>query len=185
MNASDIIKAKQSRTLYQAYYRPTIFSTLINSTINFCPVSTVSTASGVVSSLTSCITMNYLYRCNPPVLSYQLANSINEGKYECGFPYCSTISIWNTGQQFIAGNCDCKESFLTWENTNPTQIVNYKATNISSFTATSTSILTGPAPVICPLVSFYQGTNFANRCPDCNVALYGNNACCGNCASGQ
>ena len=185
MNASDIIKAKQSRTLYQAYYRPTIFSTIINSTINFCPVSTVSTASGVVSSLTSCITMNYLYKCNPPAISYQLANSINNGRYECGFPYCSTISIWNTGEQIIAGNCNCKESFMTWTNNQQTQIINYKSTTISSFSAVSTSILTGPAPVICPLVDFYQGTNFDNRCSNCNVALYGNNACCGTCASGQ
>lgn len=186
MNASDIIKAKQSRTLYQAYYRPTIFSSIINSTINLCPVSTVSTASGFVSSFTSCITTNYLYKCTPPVISYELANSINDGKYECGFPYCSTISIWNTGQQFVTGNCDCDVSFLTWKNTELSNFLAFNSTSISTFDAPqSTNITTGPGPVICPLVSFYQGTNFDNRCSDCNVTLYGNNGCCGSCASGQ
>jgi hypothetical protein len=185
MNASDIIKAKQSRTLYQAYYRPTIFSSLINSTINYCPVSTVSTVSGFESSLTSCITMNYLYRCTPPVISYELANSINNGKYECGFPYCSTISIWNTGQTFITGNCACKESFLTWKNTNQTTIISYNSTSISSFSdPTSTVITTGPGPIICPLVSFYQGTNFDNSCSNCNTTVYGENGCCV-CTAGQ
>jgi hypothetical protein len=180
MNASDIIKAKQSRTLYQAYYRPTIFSTFINSTINFCPVSTVSTASGVISSLTSCITMNYSYKCTPPVVSYQLANSINEGRYECGFPYCSTISEWNTGRTFPIGDCDCKISFLTWKDTNPTLLYTYSTSNYSSVVTFSTPILTGPSPVICPL-TLNQGTSYQNRCNNCNTAIFGNNACCGNC----
>jgi hypothetical protein len=178
MNASDIIKAKQNRTLYQAYYRPTIFSSPIVSTINYCPISSISTTNGFVSSVVSCTTTNYLYRCNPPVISYELANAINTGKYECGFPYCSTITEWNTGNQYIMGNCDCKISFLTWKNTNPTTIYNYASTSISTFTVTSTSVLTGPSPVICPAPEFYQGTNYDSRCNTCG----GGAACCPSCS---
>ncbi len=174
MNASDIIKARQNRTLYQAYYKPTIFSSPIVSTINYCPVSSISSNSGFVSSVVSCITTNYLYKCNSPIISYELANSINAGKYECGFPYCSTITEWNTGQQFVTGTCDCKISFLTWKNTNPTTIYNYNSTSLSTFTVTSTSILTGPSPVICPAPEFYQGTNYDSRCPNCD-------SCCESC----
>jgi hypothetical protein len=163
MNASDIIKAKQNKTLYQAYYRPDIFSP-VNSTINYCPISTVWNGSEFISSVTSTVTMNYLYKCNKPIISYELANSINEGKYECGYPYCSTISEWNTGNMYVTGNCDCKVSFLTLKNTNPTIIYNYSTINFSTVNVTSTSILTGPGPIICPLVEFYQGTNFSNEC---------------------
>ena len=165
MNASDIIKAKQNKTLYQAYYRPGIFSSPIVSTINYCPISSISTASGFVSSVVSCTTTNYLYKCNQPVISYELANAINTGKYECGPPYCSSITEWNTGQQFATGTCDCKISFQTWKNSNPTTIYNYTSTSLSTFTVTSTSILTGPGPSICPNPVFYQGTNYDNSCP--------------------
>ena len=165
MNASDIIKAKQNRTLYQAYYRPGIFSSPIVETVNYCPISSISTESGFISSVVSCVTTNYLYKCNPPVISYELANAINTGKYECGPPYCSSITEWNTGQQFATGTCDCKISFQTWKNSNPTTIYNYTSTSLSTFTVTSTSILTGPSPSICPNPVFYQGTNYDNSCP--------------------
>ena len=193
MNASDIIKAKQSRTLYQAYYRPTIFpgstsngtNVFITSTVNYCPVSTVSTGGVFVSSLVSCVTLNYAYKCEKPNVSYNLLNDINQGKYICGYPYCSTIVQWNNGQAFTAGNCNCKISFLTWKNTTNSFVYQYSSTSYSTYTITSTLVPSGPGPVICPLVNFYQGTSFDNRCSNCNTVLYGNNACCGNCASGQ
>jgi hypothetical protein len=192
MNASDIIKSKQSRVLYQAYYRPTIFpglqgslSTLITSTINFCPVSTVSSGGVFISSLVSCVTLNYAYKCEKPNISYELMNDINQGKYLCGFPYCSTLVQWNNGQTFTSGNCNCKISFLTWKNTTTAPVYQYSTATYSSFVITSSIIASGPGPIICPLVDFYQGTSFDNRCSDCNTVLYGNNACCGDCASGQ
>lgn len=181
MNASDIIKARQSRTLYQAYYRPTFFSTIINSTINYCPISTTTTA----SSFTSSIVTHYLSRCTPPAISYELANSINNGRYLCGQPFCSTISEWNTGQQFTSGSCDCKVSFMTWKNTNPTTIFSYSTITPSTARVTSTSILTGPGPIICPLVELNQGTSFANRCSNCNTSIFGNGAYCTDCTSAQ
>jgi hypothetical protein len=190
MNASDIIKAKQSRTLYQAYYRPTIFQGLtsngtnvfITSTINFCPISTVSSSSGFISSFVSCVTLNYSYKCEKPNVSYELMNSINEGKYICGFPYCSTLVEWNNGQTFTSGNCNCKISFLTWKNTTLAPVYQYSSISYSSVIATSSFIASGPGPIICPLVDFYQGTSFDNRCSNCNNATYGNNACCGDCS---
>lgn len=192
MNASDIIKAKQSRVLYQAYYRPTIFpglqgsvSTLITSTINYCPISTVSSSGVYISSFVSCVTLNYAYKCEKPNISYELMNDINQGKYLCGFPYCSTIVQWNNQQAFTSGSCNCKISFLTWKNTTTAPVYQYSTATYSSVVITSSIIASGPGPVICPLVDFYQGTSFDNRCSDCNTVLYGNNACCGNCASGQ
>ena len=163
MNASDIIKNKQNRVLYQAYTRPTIFSTLITSTINYCPVSTISTGGSGTTSFTSTINMQYGYTCERPAISYEILNDINEGKYLCGPPYCSSISIWNTGQTYPVGDCDCKISLLTWKNTNSTFIYNYSTASYSSATVVSTNILTGPIPFICP-VDYYQGTNFNNNC---------------------
>jgi hypothetical protein len=183
MNASDITKAKQSRTLYQAYYRPTIFSTLFNSSIEYCPISTISTTSGIDTSVISCVSLHYSYRCTPPVISYELANSVNNGRYLCGFPFCSSISEWNTGATFNTASCDCKISLLTWKNTNVTPITSYSTSTYSTVVSTTTNILTGPGPIICPLVEFYQGTNFDNRCNSCNY-LISNNACCENCSSG-
>ena len=163
MNASDIIKNRQNRVLYQAYTRPTIFSTLITSTINYCPVSTISTGGSFTTSYTSTINTQYGYTCEKPAISYEILNDINEGKYLCGYPYCSSISIWNTGQTYPIGDCDCKISLLTWKNTNSTSISNYSTATYSSVVVTSTNILTGPGPFICSN-NLYQGTNFDNKC---------------------
>lgn len=195
MNASDIIKAKQSRVLYQAYYRPTIFpgstiggtNVFITSTINYCPVSTVSsgTALGFISSVVSCVTTNYAYKCEQPSISYNLLNDINQGKYLCGFPSCSSIVEWNTNKSYITGVCNCKISFLTWKNTTIAPVYQYSTATYSSVVITSSLIPSGPGPIICPLIDFYQGTSFDSRCDTCNTNLYGNNTCCGDCASGQ
>ena len=149
--------------LYQAYTRPTIFSTLITSTINYCPVSTISTGGSFTTSYTSTINTQYGYTCEKPAISYEILNDINEGKYLCGYPYCSSISIWNTGQTYPIGDCDCKISLLTWKNTNSTSISNYSTATYSSVVVTSTNILTGPGPFICSN-NLYQGTNFDNKC---------------------
>jgi hypothetical protein len=154
--------------LYQAYTRPTIFSTSITSTINYCPISTISTGGAFTTSYTSTTNMQYGYTCEKPAISYEVLNDINEGKYLCGYPYCSSISIWNTGETYLVGDCDCKISLLTWKNTNSTNIYNYSTTTYSTVTITSTNILTGPTPFICS-PDFYQGTNFDNKC--------GNNTC--------
>lgn len=190
MNASDIIKARQNKTLFEAYYRPTIFpginklgvSTLIKSTINYCPVSSVSTGGVFISSIISCTSLSYKYKCFPPAIDYQLANDINQGKYVIGFPGCSTLTNCATGETTTTGTCECKISYVTWNNTNPTRLYNYSTATYSSVTKQNTFVLTGQTPVICPLVDFYQGTNFASKCGNCNTILGGNSACCGDCS---
>ena len=176
MNASDIVNAKKNRTLFQAYYRPTIFPGKTTSTINICPISSFSTGT---TTYTSSSTLQYNYVCDTPSISYELLNDVNSGKYLCGYPYCSSISIWNTGQTIPVGVCNCKISFLNWKNTNSTIIYSYSTISYSSVQTFSTVTMTGPGPVICPLTDFYQGTNFDNRCNTCNSALYGN--ACSNC----
>ena len=182
MNASDIIKSKQNRVLYQDYYRPTIFpglqntdSTLITTSVVLYPVSTVSTsatAPDYISSFVSCTTTNYLYKCQPSVISYALLNNINQGKYECGYPYCSSIVEWNTHAAYTSGTCNCKISFLTWKNTTTQNVFQYNPTSYSSVTITSTLIPSGPSPIVFPLVNYYQGTSFDNKCSNCS------NNCC-------
>ena len=164
MNASDIIKARQNRILFQAYYRPTIFPDSTTSTISYYPISTISTNTGYVSSFTSTVTTQYNYVCQTPNISYNLMNDINNGKYICGYPYCSTLSIWNTSQIIPVGVCDCKISVLNWKYTNPTTIYNVSTATFSSIVVQSTIAYTGQTPTICPLVNFYQG----NEINDCN-----------------
>jgi hypothetical protein len=163
MNASDIIKARQNRTLYQAYYRPTIFPSRTTSTITYYPISTISTSSGYISSFTSSVNTQYQYICQKPDISYEISNSINNGKYLCEYPYCSTLSIWNTGEIIPVGVCDCKISVLNWKNPNPTIIYNVSTATYSSIIVQSTIVQTGQTPVICPLASFYQGNEFDYR----------------------
>lgn len=177
MNASDIIKARQNKVLFQSLYRPSVLTSTVYSTL--CPVSSISTGSGITTLYTSCINTIYPYTCNSPSISYELLNDVNQGKYLCGYPYCSSISEWNTGLTFPTGVCNAQISEMEWKNTNSTIIYNYSTATYSSINITSTVIMTGPGPVICPLVDFYQGTNFDSRCDTCN------SACCGGCASGQ
>lgn len=169
MNASDIIKSKQNRVLFQAYYRPTIFASPITSTINYYPISTISTGGSIFQSRNSTVTTQYQYTCEKPIISYELANSIENGKYLCGYPTCSTISVWNTGETIPIGTCDCKISVLSWKNNTTTALQFYSTVNYSSVSTFTTAIPTGSAPLICPFTSFYQGTSFTNQCNACTV----------------
>ncbi len=193
MNASDIIKAKQNRALFQAYYRPTIFpgttssgdTPFIVSTINYCPYSSISSGGSILSSFTSSVTTSYLYTCNSPMPSYELANSINSGKYLCGFPTCSSISIWSNNTTVPSGTCGCKISNLQWKNTSQGVFYNYNySTGSTTVSVTSTTVATGPTPLICPQVEFNQGTNFDSKCDVCNTNGIGLNVSCYNCSSG-
>jgi hypothetical protein len=175
MNASDVIKARRNKVLFQAYYRPTIFPNNTVSTTNFCPFSSID---GGATTYTSSVNTIYKYKCEKPFLTYdntyEMINDVNSGKYGCGYPYCSTLSIWQTGETIPVGTCNCKISNLQWKNTNSTVIYNMSTANYSSVITTSTVIMTGPGPVICPLINYYQGTNFDNQCGD-------SNNCCSNC----
>lgn len=187
MNASDIIKAKQCATLYKAYYQPTVFytssNTLVVSTFytgtifpsstvtisTICPLSTVSTPSGFVSSFTPCINTVNLYTCDKPVISYELANSIQCGKYVCGG---KTPSV------------------TTWKANPAMGAISTFATSTLTTSSIATSALAPPSinlyavrPLICPDPVFVQGTNFQSKCDVCNNDGAGINACCHACAS--
>lgn len=172
MNASDIIKDRRNKVLFQAYYRPTIFPNNTISTINYCPFSSI--AAGT-PSYTSSLNTIYTYKCERPFLTYdntyEMINDVNNGKFECDSPYCSSISIWQTGESIPTGTCNCKVSYLQWKNTNSTIIYNMSTVNFSSVVTTSTIIMTGPGPVICPLIKFYQGPNYDNHCISNNCCI--------------
>ncbi len=93
MNASDIVKAKQNKTLYKAYYRPTVFQSSIFSTLNVVSSSSgpQGTYSSFTSSYTTCLTQVNNYLCNPTFISYQFAKDVNDGSYECGLKSISKL----------------------------------------------------------------------------------------------
>lgn len=173
MNASDIIRAKQSQILNKAYYTPTIFpgvnnnvSTLVVSTVDYIPYSSIS---GQSTSYTSSINTEYLYVCAPTFTSYELANDVNNGMYMesiCTSDLCNENS-----------NCSTQ---LIWKNTNSTLVYNYAySSNSTTVDVTSTVIMSGPLPTICPLVDFYQGTSFAGNCDICEALGIETGDCCG------
>jgi hypothetical protein len=177
MNASDIVKAKQSQVLYKAYHRPTVFESTTFSTIT--PISSfinfVSSGVPLLStSYASCLTTAYPYVCEPTFVSYESRNQVQSGAYSC------------------AGKVPSR---LQWKAIHPTTIYSYSTiysslTNPSTIMAstvrvTSTTMLTGTGPIICPLIQFQQGTNFAHTCPTCSNGWGGNGgrACCEQCSA--
>ena len=147
MNASDIVKNRQNKVLYGAYYQPKVFQSTVVSTL--IPISSYT---GGFNSFSTNINTVYTYSSQPTFLSYELLNEVKQGKDVC------------------AGTC---ASQLTWTNLTSTTQYLY-ATNYStlstplSVSVTSTFVQGSTGPVICPLVSFYQGTNFDNSDPTYN-----------------
>jgi hypothetical protein len=160
-NASDIVSAKRDGELYKAYYTPRIFSSTIVSTL--IPFSSISSGTTTYTSTTETI---YTYTCNPTFVSYQTVNSVNSGAYICGPKQLSVMD---------------------WKNTN-SSIQFYFSTSGSGdiSTITSTFVLRGPQPVICPLVELYQGPQTLNgdcscyqTCTDADLSY------CEDCDSGS
>ena len=144
MNASDIVKNRQNKVLYKAYYQPTVFqSTVVTTQL---PISSYNGGFDSFSSVTNTV---YTYSSQPTFLSYELLNEVKNGKDVC------------------TGTC---ASQVTWSNLTSTTQYLY-ATNYSTLSTplniavTSTFVKGSKGPVICPLVSFYQGTNFDNSYP--------------------
>jgi hypothetical protein len=172
MNASDIVKAKQNRTLFQAYYHPAITPT--TSTITFSTITNVSSIYGVGVQSTVCSTVVYNGLCIPSFISYQLANDVNQGKYLCNtYTLARQVGADTVLTTSTAVNL-CTLSNLQWKNVNSTLTYAYAPiygnppqSTISTFRAVPYYIQTGPLPVICPIVDFYQGTNFTSKCNVC------------------
>ena len=143
MDASDIIKKKQNVCLYNAYYNPVVYQSTVFSTINI--VSSIS--SGSTSYASTVNTVN-TYVCQPQIISYNLYNDIINGKFDSG---------------------DALVSKLEWENTTSSIEYFYSTSGTGDISSiTSTFVLRGPGPLICPPVQIYQGLQtYSDSCPDC------------------
>jgi hypothetical protein len=170
MNASDIVKAKQNRTLFQAYYHPAITPSTTTTTI---VVSTfISSVSMTTMQSNVCSTVIYNNLCMPSFISYQLANDVNQGKYLCNtYTLAQQVGV-NTILTTSTAQTQCKISNLEWETTLSSVTTAYNTVGLSTYSTSSATSLQSPVstfilPVICPLVEFYQGTNFASKCSAC------------------
>jgi hypothetical protein len=147
MNASDIVKSRQNKVLYNAYYQPTVFQSTVVSTLT-----PISSYTGGYSSYESTVITAYNYSCQPTFLSYELLNDVKNGKEAC------------------TGTCATQ---LTWANLTSTTQYMY-ATNYSTLSTplsigvTSTIVKGSTGPVVCPLINFYQGTNADSSYPTWN-----------------
>lgn len=147
MNASDIVKNRQNKVLYNAYYQPTVFQSTVVTTL--IPISSYTSGSNSYGSTVNTI---YTYVCQPTRLSYELLNEVKNGKDVC------------------TGTC---ASQVTW--TNLTSTTKYMYSTIystlstpSTIIVTSTIVQGSTGPVICPLINFYQGTNADSSYPTWN-----------------
>ena len=174
MNASDILQRKQNTTLYKAYYHPTVFQSSIISTIK--PISSIirTVSSGVPltsTSYTSCIQTVYDQVCEPTFLTYQTRDAMGQGTVICTGRGGPKETKWIANQPTL----------LYAYSTIYSSLVNPSTLAPSTIRVTSTSVLTGPSPLICPLTSLRQGTSFATQCPSCSHVLGSPGACCNQC----
>jgi len=147
MNASDIVKNKQNKVLYQAYYRPTVFQSTVVST-----VSLISSATTVGNSSESTVITAYNYVCQPTFLSYELLNEVKNGKEACTNA-CATQVTWSN----LTSTTKYMYSTIYSTLSTPCTII-----------VTSTIVQDNKGPVICPLINFYQGTNADSSYPTWN-----------------
>jgi len=160
MNASDIVKAKQNKVLYKAYYTPLISSSTIYTTRN------VYSTNGTNSSFISCINTTYNVPCTPTVTSYETLNQLIDGSYECAGVKRSQLQFTGIQNTTIYGYSTIYSSFST---AYQSYIVVPSSIRITSTVGT---IPTGP--LITPFITFNQGCNqcnAGNTCQNCVTAL--------------
>jgi hypothetical protein len=163
MNASDIVKAKQNKALYNAYYKPTVFQSTVYSTISIYSSVTSPITLLPVNSYVSCVAKAYTYVDNPTFTSYESMNAIKEGAIDCGAIPSSVVSFKNTEQRLIY-------SFSTIYST----IAGPIAPVPGSFYITSTTVSAPPSlPMVQSLLNYHQGTSCSalNPCPQCLAKL--------------
>lgn len=159
MNASDIVKAKQNRILYNTYYNPTILESSVTSTLR--PISSVIryTSAGiniVSTSYTSCITRCDTYVAKPTFISYEMAHAIESGQYGCAVTKRPLETDWNKTTSTV--KIIQSTLFSTFSTSGPL---------LPSSVRYSSSIMTiGQSPVICPLIDYHQGTSFSVKSMD-------------------
>jgi hypothetical protein len=170
MNASDIVKAKQNRTLFQAYYHPIITPSTTTTTIVVSTfISSLITDPASIMQSNVCSTVIYNNLCMPSFISYQLANDVNQGKYLCNTYTLAQQVGGNAINTTSTAQTQCKISNLQWQTTLSTMTTAYNTDGPTTISVTSlqSPVSTFILPVICPLVDFYQGTNFASKCSVC------------------
>jgi hypothetical protein len=150
MNASDIVKARQDNIMYRSYVNDTNTlpsyatdpSTILVSTV----VSTIIPISSIAGGSTqyaSTIQTNYSYLCQPSFITYESRYNIKAGSKLCGS--CQPVSM-----EWINNTSTTIRAYSTVYNTLSTP---------STIVVTSTTVLRGPEPLICPNPEYYQGTS--------------------------
>lgn len=170
MNASDIIKAKQNRILYNTYYTPTILESSITSTIR--PISSIIryTSAGInilSTSYTSCITRCDTYVAKPTFVSYEMINAVESGQYGCAAAKRPLETDWNKTTSTL--KIIQSTIYSTFSTTGPLLP--------STVRYSSTITTVGQAPVICPLIDYHQGTSFSVK-DSCVNYPYQSGDCC-------
>ena len=154
MNASDVIKAKQNRILYNTYYKPVVFESSVTTTLQ--PISSVIkyTSAGiniVSTSYTSCVTTCNTYVAKPTFVSYEMVQAMRDGEYGCDAPRRAAETRWNNTSNIT--KIIQSTLFSTFSTSGPL---------LPSSVRYSSSIMTvGPTPTICPLIDYHQGTSFS------------------------
>lgn len=156
MNASDIIKAKQNKTLYKAYYTPTVYQSTVFSTLT---AYSTSTNLPITTSYVSCINTSYNYVRNPVFINYEMRNNVKDGSNKCGATSLSNL-------QFVKSNATIY-AYSTVYSTFGTSAVKFP----SSFIITSTIGSSAPEPYIVPFVQIYQGCAVCNNNQTCISCL--------------
>ena len=159
MNASDIVKAKQNKALYAAYYKPRVYSSTIYSTfqtVSSFLIPVIGGYSSVISN-TSCINTVYNYVNNPTFVSYETLNQIKNGGYDCGASSASQSS--GTPDTSIYGYSPVYSTVRG--------IISPMTPFITS------SVITAPISPYIASVQFSQGCNqcITNTCTNCLVRL--------------
>ena len=160
MNASDIVKAKQNKVLYTAYYAPRISSSTINTT------QSVYSTNGVNSSFISCTNTTYNVPCTPAVTSYETLNQLIDGSYQCAGVQHSQLQFTGTPNTAIYGYSTIYSSFSTA----------YQSYILvpSSIRITSTVGTVPTGPLITPFITCNQGCaecGVRNTCQNCVTKL--------------
>lgn len=95
----------------------------------------------------------YTHVSNPLFMTYQLSNKVSNGAYICGKKQISE---------------------LDWKNTTSSIQLYFSTSGFGDIsTITSSFVMRGPEPIICPLVQFYQGVETTSY-NDCDLDQY----CC-------
>lgn len=174
MNASDIVKAQQNKTLFKAYYQPTVFQSTTFSTLTTVSSIIRAVSSGIPltsTSYASCTQTIYNTTCEPTFMTYASRYAIGNGASTC-MGRVPKETKWKANQSTTLYSYSTVYSTLVAPSTFAP----------STIRVASTVVLAAPAPRVCPLTQVQQGTSFAAQCPSCSHVMGSPGACCEQCA---